>query len=368
MAKRREWRKTNVPWDRLVTVWERMALGDSTSQIEGWLEREGDSLAAKTIRRVGLELKDLPEELARDLPPQVQRLRWELRGEATQSLGPASLLGQLTLVERWRQHWQDLLQPLRYLRGIGIFAPGAREIQTWLMSPDPSVWPVPGGQVYLDKSGNLKVKLATEECLYWPKLQQHLPEGLVWGVMGNLRLAMEEDLAARRDWYLWVIDYVKEQLELPVLLEGSGKRVRQGRLLISYVNILYEQVFRRVAGLPWSRISEDEFWQDEEGNLCYNGTPVMRRCSQSQEAKAISLLIKGQDELVKAPLARAAGEAYRRVEIQTGKLKESLDLILALDDPPLHGVCDHCRSWAAELGVSQRPAVTLAGRDTPSSS
>ena len=54
MANRPEWKQTNVPWDRQIQVWERMSVGDSTSEIGGWLERQGYPLAAKTIRKVGM--------------------------------------------------------------------------------------------------------------------------------------------------------------------------------------------------------------------------------------------------------------------------------------------------------------------------
>ena len=56
-------------------------------------------------------------------------------------------MAQLALAEKVKTHWAGLLEPLQSLKGLGVFTPGAREIQTWLLELDAPLWPIPGGQV-----------------------------------------------------------------------------------------------------------------------------------------------------------------------------------------------------------------------------
>jgi len=70
-----EWTKTGVVWETKVLVWDRMAKGDSDTQIGDWLDRqkapindETLHLDRDTIALVRKELEKLPEGLAKGLP------------------------------------------------------------------------------------------------------------------------------------------------------------------------------------------------------------------------------------------------------------------------------------------------------------
>ncbi len=76
MSKRPDWRKTNVPWEQKVIIWEYMAKGSTDSEIERDLEFSGMSWHGKTIGKVRTELAKLPSEIAHNLPPQI-RSYWE---------------------------------------------------------------------------------------------------------------------------------------------------------------------------------------------------------------------------------------------------------------------------------------------------
>ena len=90
MARRKSrpgWAKTNVSWDTKVLVWGRMAQGENDKRVELWLDQQlapdGSVLSLhldrNTVRLVRNELKELPAELARELPGKV-RVYWaELR-------------------------------------------------------------------------------------------------------------------------------------------------------------------------------------------------------------------------------------------------------------------------------------------------
>lgn len=90
MARRKNtpgWARTNVSWDTKVLVWGRMAQGENDKQVELWLDRQlgpdGSGLSLhldrNTVRLVRNELKELPAELAGELPGKV-RVYWsELR-------------------------------------------------------------------------------------------------------------------------------------------------------------------------------------------------------------------------------------------------------------------------------------------------
>ena len=359
MANQPNWTITNESPEWRNKIWEYMAWGAKDAKVGTWLDEQDHHLDRRTVAHIRLELKYLPEELAASLKPPVQRLRSDLRREPVRVVEPTGVLEQLVLVERWREHWRHLLQCWQALRGIGVFAPGAREMQNWLLGPDPSHWPIPGGQVQMDQQGKLWVKLWLADQPEGESLQQHLPEHRLWETIEKLRAAMAEDLTARRGWYLRALAYGKEQLELPVSLEEPWNCGGDPQLLVTYGNTLYEQLFRQVAGLPFDVIDPEQFGKNDEERFCYQGTPIMAGCSPEQEAKAAALLIQGQQELARSAEAQSAGAAYWRVKIQTEKLKESLDGILALTEPPPGSACDQCRNWSGELKFSPRQGATV---------
>lgn len=85
MTSRPPWKKTRVPWDLEVEVWERMASGDTIADIGRWLDESGHSLDRRTIRLVRDELRDLPEETVRGLSDSVQTYWKELRGGTSEA-------------------------------------------------------------------------------------------------------------------------------------------------------------------------------------------------------------------------------------------------------------------------------------------
>ncbi len=99
MAARPPWKKTRVPWDLEVQIWERMASGDSIAEIGRGLDEAGQSLDRRTIRLVREELRELPEETVRGLSEKVQVYRMELRGGAP---SPAEQQDLSRLVRIWR--------------------------------------------------------------------------------------------------------------------------------------------------------------------------------------------------------------------------------------------------------------------------
>ena len=65
------WRLTHQSWEWRVRAWERMALGETDSQVEIWLTGEDHHLNQQTIAKVKGELENLAEECTEDLPPNV---------------------------------------------------------------------------------------------------------------------------------------------------------------------------------------------------------------------------------------------------------------------------------------------------------
>ena len=136
-----------------------MALGENETQIGVWLDAQDSHLDRETLGRVRRELADLPQPLAKNLPEIVRLYRRQLLGESPLAVTDLSLMAQLALAEKVKTHWAGLLEPLQSLKGLGVFAPGAREIQTWLLELDARDWPVPGGRVYRDENDQLSVTL-----------------------------------------------------------------------------------------------------------------------------------------------------------------------------------------------------------------
>ena len=78
-TRRPPWVSTNLNWDSRVVLWDRMAKGETDSQIAKWTESQEESFDRGTIAKVREELEALPEESAKNLSEEIQRFREELR-------------------------------------------------------------------------------------------------------------------------------------------------------------------------------------------------------------------------------------------------------------------------------------------------
>ena len=87
MAVRPPWKKTRVPWELEVSIWDRMANGDTNAQVGIWLDESDHSLDRRTVRLVRQELRDLPEETGQDLPDNIQAYWRELQSSVPAGRG-----------------------------------------------------------------------------------------------------------------------------------------------------------------------------------------------------------------------------------------------------------------------------------------
>ena len=351
MSNRPSWKKSHVPWEKEVVIWERMALGENDIQVGFWLDTRGFHLDRETLGRVRRELADLPEPLAKRVPDTIRLFRRQLRGESPLAVTDMSLMAQLALAEKVKTHWAGLLEPLQSLKGLGVFTPGAREIQTWLLELDARDWMVPGGQVHRDENDQLSVTLDVERQDGQEQLRQHLPSEPIWAVISDYSRATLADLTARRDLLNRILDHVGEQLAVPIILENQRDRPATPYVHVNFVGALYELVLRRVSGLPFNPVLESDFWEGEGGGMSLSGLPLFFYFSKDLAEKATSLLILGPDPLAESSVARAAGDYYLEAEQKSKKLSAVISQMMNRTEPPAGSSCDRCWDWLEALGA-----------------
>ena len=350
MSNRPSWKKTRVPWEREISIWERMAMGENDSQIATWLETQGYSLDRETLTRVRQELKDIPEELAQLQSGPVRLFRRHLRGVAAPAKPGLPLMDQLALVEQIKVHWRELCGPLRSSQGLSVFAPGGREIQTWLLELNSPDWRVPGGVVHRDENDQLSLTLDLEQSAEYERLRQHLPTHPIWPAVNDYSRGTLQDLTARKDLLNFILGHLRDVLRVPVIREREQERPSIPYMHVNIVGILYELVLRRTSGLPWNTVVESDIRGGSEGDTSLTGLPLFFFFSKELTDKAILLLLQGPDSLAESSVARAAGDAYREAGQKSQVLNTVMSEVLNLAQPPSGSNCGRCRDWLDGLG------------------
>ena len=159
-------------------------------------------------------------------------------------------------------------------------------------------------------------------------------------------------IAERLRLFEWLLDQVQSELGLSVFLDEPSGDARQPGLNWLYVDKLYDQVFRRVAGLSVLPIEPDQFMVTSEGNVALQNELLVIGCDEKQRGRAVSFLLERPGELSEAPKAKATGEAYRNADSTTQRLKTDLALFLQLAGNTPDTRCEECEHWFKLLGVS----------------
>lgn len=258
---------------------------------------------------------------------------------------------QQATIETIETHWEKVLAILNDLQGTGVFDPNAREIRLWISRPHEPSWPAPKGMLHRSPDSSISVKLFTEDRPEWEYLKQHLAGHPLFSTIEGLKLATAKDVAGRRSLFEWLLGQVKTELGLSVLLDEGSDNAGQPYLTCFYADHLYDQIFRRVSGLPAYSIEPDQLKVTSDANVNLYNEPLVVGCDKEHRDRAIRLLIDGPNKFSKIPVANAAGQAYRHADNTTQELSSALARFLQLAGRTPDTRCEVCKPWFEALGV-----------------
>ena len=179
IVRRPTWKKTNESWEDSIIVWERMAQGDTDSQIVEWLGLQGHHRDRKTVGALRLELNELPKELATTLPRIVldywKTLSSDPLGSAAEPHSTDAPTDESHNATRWDSHLSRLVDGIKEIRML-VHNPRLEHIPytgqeepLWLASHDWCLMP--------EEWVRLVTPDFSDEALYgnaFPQLKQHL--------------------------------------------------------------------------------------------------------------------------------------------------------------------------------------------------
>ena len=141
------------------------------------------------------------------------------------------------------QHHTHLLGFIRQIGYISLLQTDGSELRRWLADTR-GTQPITGGEAYLDKTGQVNVRILIENRPEWACAEEHLKKDGLWQLVADWKTSVARELTCRRDLYQAIEALVAETAQLPISQDQGGEFVHE-----RVVHLVYERILRPIAKL-----------------------------------------------------------------------------------------------------------------------